>query len=116
MDKITIADLEVFFYVGVPEEERTQPQRLLLTVELSIDFHTAATRDDLTATIDYQAVTQRLLQFGEGKSWKLIEKIASDVAQMLFADFPAQTVRVEVKKFVIPEARYVSATVERFRS
>jgi hypothetical protein len=29
MDKITISDLEVFYRVGVPEEERAEPQRLL---------------------------------------------------------------------------------------
>ena len=64
IDTITIADLEVFYQVGVTEEERAQPQRLLVTVEMSGDFGAAAARDNLADTIDYFAVTQRLLRFG----------------------------------------------------
>jgi len=113
MDKITIRDLEVFYHVGVPKEERAQPQRLLLTVELAHDVSASAITDDLTATIDYHAVVQRLLRFGEGRSWKLIEKLAADVAAMVLAEFKPQTVFVEVKKFIIPQARYVSVSVTK---
>jgi dihydroneopterin aldolase len=42
MSKISIVDLEVFYRVGVPDEERAQPQRLLLTVEMESDFSAAA--------------------------------------------------------------------------
>ena len=74
MDTITIRDLAVSYRVGVPDAERSRPQRLLLTIELVGDFATAAANDDLSVTIDYDAVTQRLLHFGEGgHSWKLIE-------------------------------------------
>ena len=52
MDVITIADLEVFYCVGVPDEERAQPQRLLLTVEMEQDFRMAANEDDIGDTID----------------------------------------------------------------
>ena len=77
MSQISIVDLEVFYRVGVPDAERAQPQRLLLTVEMESDFSTAAKTDSIADTIDYFAVTQRLLKFGEGKSWKLIEKLAA---------------------------------------
>jgi FolB domain-containing protein len=105
---ISIVDLEVFYHVGVPEEERAQPQRLLLTIEMRFDFSAAATTDALADTIDYFAVTQRLLKFGEDKSWKLIEKLAADVRTMIMLEFKAEYVLVKVKKFVMPQARYVS--------
>ena len=113
MDKITIADLEVFYHVGVPEEERAQPQRLLLTVEMAHDFSTAAASDGLSGTIDYQAVVQRLLQFGQGRRWKLIERVGVEIAEMILTEFRPQAVFVEVKKFVLPEARYVSVSLTR---
>jgi FolB domain-containing protein len=113
MDVIRICDLAVFYRVGVPDEERARPQRLLLDIEMERDFHEAAAGDDLTKTIDYFAVTQRLLKYGEGREWKLIEKLASDIAQTILNDFGAAAVRVEVKKFIIPETRYVSVAVER---
>ena len=108
MSQISIVDLEVFYRVGVPDAERARPQRVLLTVEMENDFSAAAKSDGLADTIDYFAVSQRLLNFGEGKSWKLIEKLAADIADTILAEFKPSAVTVEVKKFVIPQARHVS--------
>src|SRR5277367_1101033 len=108
MSRISIVDLEVFYRVGVPDTERAQPQRLLLTVEMEFDFSAAAKSDSITDTIDYFAVSQRLLKFSDGKSWKLIEKLAADIAGAILAEFKPAGVTVEVKKFVIPQARHVS--------
>ncbi len=115
MDEITICDLEVFYRVGVPDEERAHPQRLLVTVKLAHDFSSAAATDDLINTIDYHAVAQRLLHFGEGRSWKLIEKLAADVAEMILTEFKPTTVSVQIKKFIIPETRYVAVSLTRNR-
>lgn len=111
--KISIVDLEVHYHVGVPDAERANAQRLLLTIEMMSDFAAAAKSDGIADTIDYYAVTQRLLKFGEGRSWKLIEKLASDIAETVLEEFKPQGVSVEVKKFIIKEARYVSVKVER---
>jgi len=116
MDTITITDLEVSYCVGVPDEERATPQRLLLTVEMEHDFHAVAVEDELGGTIDYYAVTQRLLKFGEDVHWKLIETLAVDLAQMILEDFGPRAVTVEVKKFIIPQARHVSVRVVRERN
>lgn len=113
MSKITIVDLEVFFHVGVPDEERAKPQRLLLTVEMAFDFSAAAANDRVIKTIDYYQVAQSVLKYGEGRSWKLIEKLATDLADMVLAEFHPEAVFVEVKKFVIPQARYVSVSLEK---
>lgn len=116
MDTITINDLEVFYCVGVPDEERAKPQRLLLTIEMAHDFRAAAMADELGGTIDYFAVSQRLLKFGDGVHWKLIETLAVDIAQMILDEFGPQSVTVEVKKFIIPQARHVSVRVARSKS
>jgi dihydroneopterin aldolase len=111
--KISIVDLEVFYRVGVPDAERAQPQRLLLTVEMESDFSAAAKSDSIADTIDYFAVTQRLLKFGEGRSWKLIEKLAADIADAILSEFKPQSITVEVKKFVIPQARHVAVRLAK---
>jgi dihydroneopterin aldolase len=115
MAKISIVELEVFYRVGVPDAERAQPQRLLLTVELETDFAAAAKSDSIADTIDYFAVSQRLLKFGAGREWKLLEKLAADICEMVLAEFKPQSVRVEVKKFIIPEARHVAVCLTRAR-
>jgi dihydroneopterin aldolase len=113
MDTICIEELEVFYRVGVPEKEREQPQRLLISVEMKQDFVRAAARDDLGATIDYFAVCQRLLGLGEGRSWRLIETLAVEIAGLILEEFRPSAVTVEIKKFIIPQARYVSVRVGR---
>lgn len=115
MSKISIVDLEVFYRVGVPRSERTKPQRLLLTVEMDYDFSAAIKSDDVRDTIDYFAVCELLSEFGKDRSWKLIEKLASDVAGMILSEFKPKSVTVEVKKFPFPQTRYVSVTLTRNR-
>jgi 7,8-dihydroneopterin aldolase/epimerase/oxygenase len=113
MSKISLVDLEVFYCVGVPDAERVQPQRLLLTVEMQLNTTGAAASDTIAATIDYFAVSQRLLAFGKNRSWRLIETLANDIADMVLAEFRPDSVAVEVKKFVIPEARFVSVSLRK---
>ena len=116
MSKISIVDLEVFYRVGVPDAERAQPQRLLLTVELESGFSAAAKSDSIADTIDYFAVTQRLLNFGQGREWKLIEKLAADIADLLLAEFKPHRVFIEVKKFILPQARHVLVSLIKQRN
>ena len=112
-DTIIICDLTVLYHVGVPDEERAKSQRLLLTIEIEKGFVSAGTSDDLKETVDYYSVTRRLLKFGEGRNWKLIEKLATDIAETILNEFRAEAVSVEVRKFIIPEARYVAVRIRR---
>jgi dihydroneopterin aldolase len=115
MAKITIHDLEVFFHVGVPDEERLKPQRLLLTIEMDHDFRAAAANDDLSKTIDYFDVSQKIIALGNGRSWKLIEKLVNDVAELVLTGYRPAAVTVTVKKFPIPQAAQVSVTLTKQR-
>jgi FolB domain-containing protein len=115
MSFITIVDLEVFYRVGISEEERAKPQRLLLTLDIKFDFSSAAMSGRIGRTIDYYEVTQRLLKLGETRSWRLIESVATDVGDKILSEFHPESVTVEVKKFSIPEARYVSASLTKQR-
>ena len=113
MDKIRITDLEVFYQVGVSDEERSKPQRLLLSIEMEHDFTSAISRDNLADTVDYYAISERLLHFGDDCHWQLIETLSADIAAMILEDFQPKSVSVEVKKFVIPQAAHVSVLVSR---
>ncbi len=115
-DRITLNDVEVYYHVGVPDEERSKPQRLMISVELAADFTNAAATDFLATTIDYQGVYERLLHFGEGRTWRLIEKLAVDIANALLAEFATPEVTVEVKKFILKKSRYTSVRATRRRA
>ena len=66
------------------------------------------------AAVDaYDRGVRGLLGFGADRSWKLIEKLAADIAAMILTEFGPDTVSVEVKKFVIPQARHVAVRLTR---
>lgn len=115
MDIINISDLEVFYSVGVTDEERAKPQRLLLTIEFLHDFTIAADRDDIWYSIDYQHVSNRLIALGDRRSWKLIERVAVDIADLILREYKPAEVSVEVKKFSVPQAKHVSVCVRRVK-
>jgi dihydroneopterin aldolase len=116
MSKITIVDLEVFYCVGITDEERATPQRLLVTVDMTLDFSSASVSDRIERTINYQTVADELLKFGEGRSWKLLEKLVANIAERILAEYKPQAVMVEVKKFSIPQARFISVSTGQTRA
>lgn len=115
MSRISIVDLEVFYCVGVTEEERAIPQRLLITVDMEYDFSIASVSDRLEKTINYFDVAQELLKYGERRSWKLLERLSANIADLVMNRFKPETVMVEIKKFPFPQARYVSVSLTRTR-
>ena len=112
-DRITIEDLEVQFHVGVPDEERAKPQKLLLTIEMTHDLGPSGASDNLTQTIDYYAVYQAVKALGQARRWKLIEALADDLCELVLKKFKPSAVRVAVKKFILPDTRWVSVEMTR---
>ena len=86
---------------------------MLLSIEMEHDFTSAISRDNLAETVDYYAVSQRLLKFGDGCHWQLIETLAADIAAMILDEYLPRSVTVEVKKFVISQATHVSVILMR---
>jgi FolB domain-containing protein len=115
MSKISIVELEVFYCVGVTDQERAEPQRLLITVDMSLDFSSAAVSDRIERTINYAEVAQELFTYGQGRSWKLLEKLVANIADLIMARYKPLAVAVEVKKFSLPKAKHVSVSLTRTR-
>src|SRR5512137_623106 len=99
MSKISIVDLEVFYCVGITDEERATPQRLLLTVDMTLDFSSASVSDRIERTINYQTVANELLKFGGGGGWRLRERLVANIADRILAEYRPRGVMVGVKKF-----------------
>lgn len=116
MDTILIEDIEVHFRVGVPASERAQPQRMLVSVELELDTRAAAATDDLGQTVNYFDLHQNITRLGEGREWKLIETLAEDITRLALAHPQARAASVQVKKFVLPQTRFVAVRISRSKA
>ena len=116
-DLIRLVDLEVWARLGVPEKERAQAQRLLLTLELYFaDLSACAGDDDLAKTIDYQKVAEQVERFSEKGSYRLLETYTEKLAGDLLAAFPLDGVKLTVKKFILPNAAHVAVEITRHRA
>ena len=113
IDRIHIEQLELHGRVGVPDSERAEPQRLILNVTMWPEI--AEPRDDIGNTVNYSEVAASLRQFVNRHACKLIETLAEETAAHLLAQFNLRKVAVEVRKFVLPDANYVSVTAVRER-
>jgi dihydroneopterin aldolase len=116
-DLIRVIDLEVQARIGVSEEERAQPQRLLVSLEMSVDgFPQAAASDDLALTVDYFTVAQRVKTLAAERPRHLLETLAEEIAADLLKRFPIPKLTLEIKKFILPDARHVSVKIERSKN
>jgi 7,8-dihydroneopterin aldolase/epimerase/oxygenase len=105
---IEIHDLGVTARIGVPESERANPQKLLVSLRFQIKTTFAALNDQLEKTIDYAGVAGEVERVVEASGAHLIEKLISEIGDGLMARFPMRRLEIEVRKFILPNARYVS--------
>ena len=113
MSKINIVELEIFCRVGISDEAREKSQCFLVTLDMDYDFSSAAISDRINRTIDYGELMDRLKHFGERRTWKLMETLATDIANKVLKDFHPERVTVELKRFPAADVRYVSVLVTR---
>ena len=112
-DQIHVEQLEIFGRVGVTENERGKSQRLTLTITVWPRETFEHLRDDITRAVNYSAICSASHDFMRERSHKLIETSAAELASHLLEKFPIQQVRIELRKFVVPDTQYVSVTLLR---
>lgn len=105
--------MEVMAHVGVPEAERSLPQRLELSLCLELDLANAAKSERLESTVDYASLQQHVLTMTLARPRALIETLAEDLAMMILEKFKVYAVTVEVRKFILPETRHVAVKIRR---
>ncbi|GAC30050.1 dihydroneopterin aldolase [Brumicola pallidula] len=117
MDLVKIQGLTVHALIGVFEFERHAKQRLILDVDMVTDLELAASTDDVNNTIDYGKVAQRLAELADGSSYFLLEALAKEMLDMIFAEFNPQKVTLTVNKpDILKEAVNVAISMTRERS
>jgi len=112
-DEIHIEQLDVFTCVGVPEEERANPQRLTVSISFWPSQQTNDLADHIERTVNYSTVAEETKNFLRDQSVSLIETLAERLASHLLRNFPIQKLTIELRKFPLEDAKYVSVTITR---
>jgi dihydroneopterin aldolase len=116
MDKVFIEALEIECVIGIYDWERSIRQPLSFDIEMEFDNRKPAATDDIADTLDYKAVSKRLIQFVSESSYGLVETLAENCARIIVEEFGVQRVRLKLSKLgAVRGARAVGVIVERSR-
>ena len=115
-DRLHLEQMEVDVRIGVTDEERANPQPLVLSLTIWPNAEFGRLCDDITRTINYVELCRTTREFAQSHEWKLIETLSAELAAHLIREFPLGAAEVEVRKFVLPKTKYVSATAHRSAS
>jgi dihydroneopterin aldolase len=114
---IEIRGLRCQAHIGVPASEQKARQELVIGLDVEYDSRRAAARDDWPAALDYQALSDAVIELVEEHRFKLIEHLASLIADLVLQDPRALRTRIEVgKPNALARADSVCAVLERERA
>ena len=102
MDRILISGLRALGVHGVLPEEQVRPQPFGIDVELLVDVRAAGESDELEDTVDYSAVCDAVTRVVSSESYRLLERLATRIADVCRADPRVVGVVVEVRKLHPP--------------
>jgi len=118
LDRIALRGLRVRGYHGVYEHERRDGQEFVVDAVLGVDTRPAAAGDDLSRTVDYGALAERLAAVVSGDPARLIETLAERLALACLAEPAVQEVEITVHKPQAPMTQRVedvTVTIQRRR-
>lgn len=113
-DLVLIEGLAIDTVIGIHDFEREIQQTVILDLEMHHDNRPAAESEDISLTLDYFAISQRLIEFVGSSEFLLIETLAERCAELLLAEFTLLALRIKVSKpGAVPEARNVAVQIFR---
>ncbi len=116
MDIIFLGGLQIETIIGIFDWERETKQTVILDIEMAYDIQKAAVTDDIAFTLDYKAVSKRIIAFVEASNYFLVERLTVEIADIIINEFNVPWVKVTLnKKGAIRGASDVGIIVERGR-
>ncbi|HUL13723.1 MAG TPA: dihydroneopterin aldolase [Methylococcaceae bacterium] len=114
MDIIFLRGLQIETVIGIYDWERKIKQTVVIDLEMATDIRKAAASDAIEDTLDYKAVSKRIISFVEESSFLLVETLAERITEILLNEFHVPWVRLTVnKKGAISGASDVGIRIER---
>lgn len=114
MDIIFLRGLQIETTIGIYEWEREVKQPVIIDLEMAADIGKAAQSDAIEDTLDYKAVSKRIITFVEESQFFLVETLTEKIAAILLNEFKVPWLRLTVnKKGAIRSASDVGIIIER---
>lgn len=111
---ITIKHLKAKTFLGVYEWEKEEKREIIINLSMDVDAPDAARTDDISDTLDYDAVEGDILHYLNETVADLIETLAEGILDILNAFDMVRSATVEIDKpGALKHAQSVSVTSTR---
>ena len=97
-DHVEISGLRANCIIGVDESERLTPQMVEIGIVLDVDLAAAGESDDIADSVDYRSLAEAVVDAAESSSYRLIEALATRVADICLAVSKVEAVEVSIRK------------------
>ncbi|KAA0438855.1 MAG: dihydroneopterin aldolase [Candidatus Thioglobus sp.] len=116
MDTVFIQGLKIDCVIGIYDWERKIRQDVVLDIEMSADIKAASVTDNIEQTLDYKAVSKRLIDFVSSSEFQLVETLSEKIAQIIISEFGVEKVKLTLNKGeALTGATGVGVIIERSR-
>lgn len=113
---VFVRDLELMALIGIYEHEKTDPQRVIVNIDLSVREGEGPKDDDIGHVVSYEIVVKKVEAIVAEGHINLIETLCEKIAAACLRDKRVMAARVRVEKpDIIKNARSVGVEIERAR-
>ena len=99
---LRIKNMTFYAFHGDDVKERELGQRYEVDAELKMDASLAAKEDDVKYTVDYKKVFKKVEKIILGRRFRLIETLASKIADECMNEFEIKEILIRVRKLKPP--------------
>lgn len=116
MDIVFIEALRVDALIGIYDWERRAKQPVVLDLEMAFDNRVPAATDRIEDTLNYKAVSKRLVAFVAASEFELVETLVERCAEIVQREFNVSWLRLRLSKpGAVRGAAAVGVQIERGR-
>ena len=114
---VFVRDLEIDANIGVYDHEKTGPQRLVISVDLTVSEEPNSHGDRIENVVCYDVIAARVRDICSGGHVNLIETLAEKIAEACLADARVRAARVRVEKpDALEDCASVGVEIERLQA
>ena len=113
---VFVRDLECQALIGIYDQEKVKPQRIIINIDLSVRESDGPMSDEISHVVSYEIIAKKVESILDEGHINLVETLCEKIAQSCLKDKRVLAARVRVEKpDIIPNARSVGVEIERGR-
>ncbi len=98
MDIIEIKNLRLRAVIGFSRHELDRLQDVVISLRIETDGRRAGETDEPNDAFNYKTVNKAVIKLVQESRYKLLEKLAEEIAKTIIVDFNARRVQVHIQK------------------